>query len=442
MLVLTACSGSKGGEGSASPSSDASATTPASPSDSASPSPSDEPEPAPVDLGGRTIKISAWWGDIEGKTAGEKAALEKRAELEKKYNVKIEWVNIPFAEYLDKLTTSILAGEPMADITMIEFKRALAPVKQGLLLPLSEFTQESNDINNEQKRVTKLPAIAGTEYSFGTPFVSAVGMYYNRDLFKKLGLQDPQELYNGGQWNWDKFLELAKQATRDTNNDGKVDSWGYAGWPADAARHLGVSNGAVFVNEQDLSSGLSDPKLTEALEFVNRVWNVENVVKVKTGNKTDWNETNTFKDGDVAMSINYDWNVGDLPFEVGIVPIPAGPQSDGKYTYANTAQNGYFIPKGVKDPKIVYQIFEEMQDLPQTEEYLGQDWLEGRFKNEADIKMAIEHVNGTGRLSLEEGVPDFPFYAIMDDIIKDNKSVAATIEKNKQAAQAALDKLK
>jgi len=163
---------------------------------------------------------------------------------------------------------------------------------------------------------------------------------------------------------------------------------------------------------------------------------------VKTGNKIDWNETSTFKDGDVAMSIMYDWNIGDLTFEAGVVPIPLGNSGNKEHTYANTALNGWFIPKGVKDPQIVYQIFEEMKDVPPTEEYLGQDWLESRYKTEADIQMAIEHINGTGMISIEEGVPDYPFYAIMDEIIIQNLSVTATVEKNKAAAQAALDKLK
>jgi multiple sugar transport system substrate-binding protein len=271
--------------------------------------------------------------------------------------------------------------------------------------------------------------------------VSVVGVYYNRDLFKQLSLPDPQELYKNGEWTWERFLQLAKEATRDTNNDGKPDTWGLSGWPSDYARHLGVTNGALFVNE-DLTLGFTDPKMAEALEFVQRIWNRENVVKVATGNKTDWQETNTFKDGDVAMSINYDWNVGDLTFQIGIVPNPAGPNFDGKHTYANTSQNGWFIPKGVKDPHMVYQIFEEIQDVPPTEEYVGQDWLESRFSTEADIRMALDHVNGTGRLSLEEGIPDFPFYTIMDEIVGQNQSVSATLEKHRQSAENALANLK
>lgn len=402
----------------------------------------DAAAPAAVNLDGREIHISAWWdGTPQGDTADSKKALDKLHEVEKKYNVKIKYDNIPFDKYMDKFTTSALAGTPMADISILEFKRALAPIKQGLILPLSQYTQGTSDINNEQKHTVKLPPILGDEYFFGGQGVSTVGMFYNRDLFKKLGLPDPQELYANGQWTWDKFLEVAKQATTDTNNDGKPDTWGFADWAPGAARDFGVTNGALFVND-DLTVGFTDPKMIETLEFINRLYNKENVVKVKKGDKNSWDEVNTFKDGDVAMTSNFDWNVGGLPFEVGVVPNPQGPSGDGKYTYANTAQNGWVIPKGVKDPQIVYQIYEELQDLPSTEEYLGQNGLEALFKNQQDIDMAIQHINGTGRISLEEGVADYPWFSVMDDIIKKNQSVSATVEKYKAPAEAALAKLK
>ncbi|GGG23769.1 ABC transporter substrate-binding protein [Paenibacillus abyssi] len=440
LLVVTACSG--GNNAPNAPAENAANDSAATNDAAAANAPAvEEAAPAAVDLGGRTIKVASWWDQKPaGNTAGEKARLDKLAELEKQYNFKFEFINVPFAEYMDKVTTSTLAGEPFADIAIMELKRAIPLAKQGLILPISEFTSDTDDINNEQKLMTRLPAIGGTEYSFGTPGVSIVGTYYNRDLVKKLGVQDPQELYNAGQWTWEKFLELAKAATRDTDNDGKVDTFGYAGWPVDAARHFGVTNNAMFVYE-DLTMGMTDPKFAETLDFINRLYNVENVVKVKSGNKMDWNETNTFKDGDVLMSVNYDWNVGDLTFEVGVVPNPVGPNSDGKYTYANTGLNGWFMLKGVQDAKTIYSIWEQSFDVPPTEEYLGQDWLESRFKNQADIDLGLSKINGTGRLSVEEGIPDFPLFAVMDEVIIQNQSVSATIEKHKAAAEAALAKV-
>ncbi|WP_020615448.1 ABC transporter substrate-binding protein [Paenibacillus daejeonensis] len=406
--------------------------------------PAEEPveEVADINLDGRTIRIAAWWdGMPAGETADEIAQLEKMAELEEAYNFKFEFINIPFEEYMDKFTTSVLSGEPFADVAVMEYKRAAVPVKSGLVLPLSEFTTADSNINNEGNLVGKLPALAGGEYAFWPPSVSIVGIHYNREIFNQLGLPDPQDLLESGEWTWDKFLEIAKTATRDTNNDGTPDIYGYSGWAADMARHFGVSNGITFVDGNTMEDKSTDPKMIEALEFVNRVYNAENVVKVKSGNPMDWNETNTFKDGDVAMSLQYDWNIGDLSFEAGVVPIPAGPNSDGTHTFANTALNGWFIPKGVENPEHVYRIFEEMRDITTTEEYVGQDWLEGRYKTERDIEIALEHVNGTGMISIEEGVPDYPFFAIMDEIIIQKQSVTATVESHKQAAQEALANL-
>jgi multiple sugar transport system substrate-binding protein len=440
LVFVTACGSNNGGN-------NAGNTTPPANNAGDNAAVNDEPavaeEPVEIDLGGRTIRIAAWWdGKPKGETAGEKAQLDKMAELELQYNFKFEFVNIPFEEYMDKFTTTVLAGEPFADIAIMEYKRAIVPVLQGQVLPLSEFTTSASDINNEQKLVVKLPALGGGEYAFNSPGVSVVGIHYNRDLFKKQGLPDLQEIYNNGEWTWEKFLEIAKQATRDTDNDGKTDVYGYSGWPADTARHFAAANGVTFVDGTTLEDNSSDPRIIDTLEFVNRLVNVENVNKVKSGNKMDWNETSTFKDGDVAMSIMYDWNISDLTFEAGVVPIPIGPQGNKDYTYANTALNGWFIPKGVKDPQIVYQIFEEMRNIPPTEEYLGQDWLESRYKTQADIEMALEHINGTGMISVEEGVPDYPFFPIMDEIIKENQSVTATVEKHKAEAEAALAKVK
>ncbi len=400
-------------------------------------------EVAKIDLGGRKIRVSAWWDEKpKDDTAGGKALLARMDELEQKYNFEFEFINVPVEEYVDKFTTTVLAGEPFADIVMMQYKNAVIPVLQDQVLPLSEFTTPANDINNEHKLLKKLPPLVGGEYAFNYPGVSVVGMHYNRDLFKQLGLPDPQELYANGQWNWDEFLEISKKATRDTDNDGKMDTFGYSGWAADIARHFAVTNGITFIEGATLTDTSDDPKVIEALEFVNRLFNVEGVVKSNTGNAMDWGETNTFKDGDVAMSIQPDWNIGDLSFEVGVVPVPAGPNSDGVHTYANTGAQGWFIPKGVEDPQIVYQIFEEWRDVPSSEEYLGQDWLESRYKTEADIEMALEHINGTDMTSLEEAVPDFTFYKIMDDIFINNQSVTATIEKYKAEGVAAVNKMK
>lgn len=433
MLLLTACSGGNKTNVENTPPKETTAATVA---------PTDEPEAEAVDLGGRVIKVAAWW-DLKppGETASDKARLAKIAEVEKKYNVTIEFVNVPFEEMVNKFTASVLAGEPFADIIQLEYKAALPAILKGQILPISEFTESYSNINNDANLLAKYPSIAGGDYGFDNPTSIGLGMHYNRDLFKKLGLPDLQELYTSGQWNWEKFIEIAKLATKDTDNDGKIDVFGYSAWAVDALKHFAAANGVKIADEVAGKEGLSDPRTLEAAEFLNRLYNTENIVKVKSGDPLNWEETNTFKDGDVAMFTAAEWNLKDLTFDMGVVPIPNGPQGSKEMTYANTAASAKFIPKGVVDPKIVYQIYEETFDIPQIEEYPGQDYLESIYGHEEDITMVREHIAGTGVIMIDDAYPDFPTYNFVQDIISNNASVTATAEKYKAQAQAAIDKL-
>ncbi|MNC07313.1 Bacterial extracellular solute-binding protein [compost metagenome] len=408
---------------------------------STAPAATPTPEVVP-NLGGRVIKASAWW-DLKpaGDTASEKARLAKIAEVEKKYNVKFEFVNVPYAEYMNKFTTTVLAGEPFADIVQMEYRSALPAILKGQLLLVSEFTTPDNNINKEANLLKKLPEIAGGEYAFSDPATLGVGIHYNRDVFKKLGLPDLQELYAKGEWTWDKFLEIAKQATKDTDNDGKIDVWGFSGWSINTVRHLTVANGGMIVDTAKKKEHISDPKTIQALEFVNKMYNIDKVVKVKTDNKMNWSESNTYKDGDIAMFIAAEWNLSGLKYDFGVVPIPLGPTGSKEATYAYTSQSGKFIPKGVKDPQLVYKIFEETFDIPQTEEYPGQNHLESLYKHQEDINMVREHIAGTGMTSLDDAYPNFPMYEFIEEVLVKNTSVTAAAEIYKQQAQAAIDKL-
>ena len=130
-----------------------------------------------------------------------------------------------------------------------------------------------------------------------------------------MSLPDPQELYNQGEWNWDKFMELAKQATKDTDNDGKIDVYGFSGWPIDVLRHFTAANGGTIVDDENAKEGLSDPKTIEAAEFVKRLYNVENVVKVKTGIKPTGRKAihSRMETLPYSLPLNGSWAISPLP---------------------------------------------------------------------------------------------------------------------------------
>ncbi|NLU41707.1 MAG: carbohydrate ABC transporter substrate-binding protein [Firmicutes bacterium] len=56
-----------------------------------------------------------------------------------------------------------------------------------------------------------------------TNYIDGTGVI-NGDMVREAGY-DPLEIQKNG-WTWDDFLKIARVATKDTNNDGKIDQWG------------------------------------------------------------------------------------------------------------------------------------------------------------------------------------------------------------------------
>lgn len=391
-------------------------------------------------LDGRTINISAWW-DATPKpdTPNGVAAIAKQKEVEEKYNIKIKYVNVPWDQYVQKFTTTVLAGQPFADIIRMQYDWAFSAVLKDQLLKINDFMNIA-----DSKVFEKGFPLKGEDYAFGNKgSVNDQGIWYNRDVFKKLALPDPQDLVDQGKWTWEEFEALAKQATQDTNNDGKPDFWGWAGWSAETAQFLVTSNNGAVTDDTAGKEMLTDPKTIEALDFLNKMYNVDHVVKVKKGDVNNWEERETFGDGDVAMTYAYGWmseGYKAKKIDFGYVPFPKGPQASDYLNAVTGGANTWFMPKGVKNPELVAKIFEELNDFPTTEEYPGQEWLEKIASTQKDIDM-IQSMAGKTTFTNWGAYPGYPWNDFVGDVVKNKVPAATAAEKVKQKAQAAIDKI-
>lgn len=106
----------------------------------------EEPEEEIRDLGGRVIKVAAWWDMTpQGGTPSGDRQVARREEMEKKYNFKFEYVNIPWEEVTETYTASVMAGDPAADIFTVEDNWLPGLVNKGFVQPLDEFFDFSDD---------------------------------------------------------------------------------------------------------------------------------------------------------------------------------------------------------------------------------------------------------------------------------------------------------
>lgn len=437
LTFITACSGNSGGN---SPATEA----PATEAPSATVAPTEEPETA-VDLGGREIRISHWWDATPtGDSEADELARERIAKVEEKYNVKIKYLNTEYWSTSEKLSSSVMAGDPFAEIVRLPDGFIWGLMHGGFLTPLDDY------LNNTRVAPDVVEAMKfGGDQVFGLEGwynANDSGMYYNKRIFKEAGLKDPQQLMDENNWNWTTMLDAAKKLTVDNNGDGKADQYGLAGAHYIFSELLIASNGGVIFDEASKKVAFDSPQALEALNFLYELYNSHKVVKANEGN--DWEDpAKYFAEGNIAMYPGGLWEIegriqDKLKDEWGYVYFPQGPQATS-YMDPLGQTAAYVIPKGVKDAEAIVKIWEELQDFDNHQEN-HRMWLENVLPDEPSIANAmnddekVQRVFG-GRFG-GLGVKD-QLDSVTGKFIKGEVTASTGVAQVIAAAQAAADKV-
>lgn len=341
VFSLAACSGNNTNNGN---STNNEAPAPANTNNDAANNTEAEAEPPAeeevIDLQGQSIKIGAWW-DADPRSIAEaerdvydQKAVEVIEAAEQKYNAKIEFVTVDYGQIVEQFTTTSLAGEPFADIIRLElFWMFPKMVSDGFIAPLEDFIAIDE---------AKVPAwmleggsYEGTQYGLVDSSPSPFGIWYNKTLFEKMGLEDPYQLQQSGEWTWDKLVEITKNATKDNDGDGTIDVHGIAGNPKEIFHQYIYSNDAAVDVAEDGSYKFSLDS-ANAMEAAQAYYDLYNTHKVVDMTGEDHNQQ--FIKGKAAMATAFTWEIGNykqnMTDELGFVFWPKGPKSDsyGAYT--------------------------------------------------------------------------------------------------------------
>ncbi len=340
----------------------------------------------------RTITIGVWWDiyydsthtdvlddpSYSGNTA-DQMRFDVVKKVEEKYNVKFEYTNLTYTGVKDSINTSILAGTPECDIYMCELAFGIPAAINGLAVDLNTVLDKDADILSDQTIMSYLDLGDGKaclmKQVLGQNVVEATyPLAFNKQLLEAANLEDPRELYKRGEWTWDKFVEYCQKLTKDTNGDGVNDQFGFTGFKEDVFSLLLLSNGASIAS--GTTEGLSSAATGEVLDFYSKLYNEYKVCSPytweDTGDVTRWEYLN----GNIGFwpsaawiassNADYDWDGSKgstLEFDTVYVQWPVGPSgnaetNNGKYTSGTY----WFIPNGVEDPKLVYNVFEDLSN--------------------------------------------------------------------------------
>ena len=365
------------------------------------------------DLKGMDIVIGKWWGPdydvntVKPNNASEEAVLAWRTKIQNDFGFTMREKEIATWNDMQSLAvTSTMTGRPAANVFYLEPGWAMALMARGLLYPVSD--NKAVNFKNPQPVAKGAMVVPWSQsaidsmtfgckvYAFaqGINTNNAQVVFFNKRLFRDAGLDPnlPYDLQKDGTWTWEKFIEVSKKLTRDTNNDGIMDTYAMTMDPAvEMLDAIVSSNGGQYV-AKDASgkfvNATGRPEFMEGLQFAIRLKN-EGILKPRPENSNwDWYKSE-FVDGKVAMRVDESYvmsELGNMRDDWGMVLFPKGPR---KNTYTVYSRDTMMVIPATFNPDQVDKI---MQAVALWFTPVDDDWKSGLYNTFRDSRAVDETI--------------------------------------------------
>jgi ABC-type glycerol-3-phosphate transport system substrate-binding protein len=376
--------------------------------------------------------------------------------VEEHFNVIIEHINFgDYGTYHEAFTAHQLAGTPLADIMQLSPSNMLTAARAGMLTDMAAFSQPGSDLLGANRHVSPRFVDEGGEVwsarvNIGGQPWNSIFWSVNNDLVARLGLEDPVALYEAGEWTWDAFLRISRQASA------AGDYFGIGGVWQDIGPGLVASNDGLLI-DGDLNYGLGLPNSVQAIELINtiqteRLWNYNRDYPPAGPEGSDewtrsidagWNDANTvFMVGELWVPAQRGAASG---IEWSIIPFPRGPANTSGNSWAGGVEGDITIPAGVENPELVVAVMEALMSWS-GEDYwlLGHGVIQGLLgtvPTEADAQRLFDIM---GQRGVDLGATlsfAYEFSAISIDLFNGIMSVGEIIEYHRGPVQERIDNM-
>lgn len=336
------------------------------------------------DLKGRTFTLVNWWGDLrrEPKNQGEEDWYVSVDDYMDKCNFQIDFVDagVPDEVYLSKLTASIAAGSPIGDICVIKPEWFTGLYNNHLLTPLDTLKSLKTDDPKWNPCVVDATSFGGHVYGVApsyrmASYVSAVeesqyflewpsGIYFNKRLLQEAGLDGGllYDLQKEGKWTWSKFEEILQACTRDTDNDGNVDTWGMVNRESDYFSVALYSSGSGYVTKDADGRYVDQMDSDRFLKYFTKASKLYQKYSkpLPAGEETSFKSA--FMSGEAAMCVSseFTWDeMKAIPEEWGFVLFPN--TDDGELIVVERSNilviPSSFSPEEADDIALAYNLY-------------------------------------------------------------------------------------
>lgn len=245
----------------------------------------------------KTITVMMW---------GEKARWDAQEKLNQEFQKKYPDLEIKFIkvanqdDYWSKLQTMVAGGDA-PDVAMQQEMLTPTYVAKGFMTDLTDYMANDPDFDKESLSESSYDQFIVNDKVYAIPTMTFTNvLFYNKDLFDEAGLDYPDE-----DTDWAQLRELAKKLTKDTNNDGVVDQFGFTfgAWPPFMYSPI-WANGGDIIEEGGTKGVLNSEANIETYTFFHDlIW------KDGSAPSAQINKDNmfSFESGKVAMTDMGSW---------------------------------------------------------------------------------------------------------------------------------------
>lgn len=280
---------------------------------------------------GETIRVSMW--DFQN-TPYYQQVIDL---YESTTGNRVEVVDIPSVDYIDRLSVMLTGGEQIDVILAKDIPSFSAMIDRHQLEPLDRYIQESGMDTSGFSGLLDNIRLNGVLY--GLPFRNDYYvLFYNKDIFDRLGVP-----YPSNDMTWDEYEQLAAQLTHSDENGQIYGSYLHTwrlmvqDWAIQDGKHSLVTDDYSFMR----------PYYEQALRMQNETHSIPDYSQLKAGNI---HYRAMFHSGQVAMLPMGTWLIGDTIAAInagqcsvenwGFVRLPHPADAEAGCTVGATTQIG------------------------------------------------------------------------------------------------------
>ena len=264
--------------------------------------------------------------------------------FEETYGGKIDYLQVSWNERVDKLQI-LIAGGDSPDLVDKEDMSFPLMMSKNVYEDLTDYIDLSQPQWDGFQDLIESYSWNGKHYYY--PFTANAlpdCLIYDKGLFEELGISDPKELYDAGEWTWDTFRDCMVKFT-----DSKEGALGGVYGPVSNDLFATTGTALIQVKDGKLISNIANAAIDHAANFLMDIRKQGLTVR---GEGMWSNESAPLATGQVAFLGVGQWKITDFckeypDQEFGFVPFPRDPDADNYYY--NLSSFSYMVPKGSKN---------------------------------------------------------------------------------------------